>query len=147
VVLMRTVSKLGLAGLRLGLLIGGPAWIGEFEKLRLPYNLNVLTQAAAAFALRHYDVLLDQAARIVKSRTELESALAGMPGVAIFPSEANFILFRVRNAAATFEGLKSRGILLKNVSGAHPLLNNCLRVTVGTPEENAAFLAALQASL
>lgn len=147
VVLMRTVSKLGLAGLRLGLLIGRPEWIGEFEKVRLPYNLNVLTQAAAAFALRHYDVLLEQAARIVKGRGDLAAALAGMSGVTAYPSEANFILFRVADAAATFEGLKARGILIKNVSAAHPLLHNCLRVTVGTPEENAAFLAALQASL
>jgi len=146
-VLMRTVSKLGLAGLRLGLLIGRAEWIGEFEKVRLPYNLNVLTQAAATFALRHYDVLLEQAARIVKGRVGLASALGKTPGVWAHPSEANFILFRVRDAATTFEGLKSRGILIKNVSAAHPLLNNCLRVTVGTPEENAAFLAALQASL
>lgn len=147
VVLMRTVSKLGLAGLRLGLLVGRPEWIGELEKVRLPYNLNVLTQAAAAFALRHYDVLLEQAARIVKSRAELAAALAKQLGVTVYPSEANFILFRVQDAAATFEGLKSRGILIKNVAAAHPLLDNCLRVTVGTPEENAAFLAALQASL
>jgi len=146
-VLMRTVSKLGLAGLRLGLLIGRPEWIGEFEKVRLPYNLNVLTQAAATFTLRHYDVLLAQAARIVRDRADLASALGGMAGVAAYPSEANFILFRVRDAAATFEGLKARGILIKNVSVAHPLLGNCLRVTIGTPEENAAFLAALQASL
>jgi histidinol-phosphate aminotransferase len=147
VVLMRTVSKLGLAGLRLGLLIGRAEWIGEFEKVRLPYNLNVLTQASAAFALEHYDVLLDQADRIVQDRAQLAAKLARMPGVDVFPSEANFILFRVADAVRTFEGLKTRGILIKNVGGAHPLLKNCLRATVGTPEENAAFLSALQASL
>lgn len=147
VVLMRTVSKLGLAGLRLGLLIGRREWIGEFEKVRLPYNLNVLTQAAATFALGHYDVLLKQAAQIVRDRAVMAAALEVLPDVSVFPSEANFILFRVADAARTFEGLKARGILIKNVSGAHPLLRNCLRVTVGTSEENATFLSALQASL
>jgi histidinol-phosphate aminotransferase len=147
VVLMRTVSKLGLAGLRLGLLIGRREWIAEFEKVRLPYNLNVLTQTAATFALGHYDVLLGQAAQIVKDRAALASSLAKLPGVAVYPSEANFILFRVPEGAATFEALRARGILIKNVGGAHPLLKNCLRVTVGTPEENTAFLAALTAAL
>lgn len=147
VVLMRTVSKLGLAGLRLGLLIGNPAWIREFEKVRLPYNLNVLTQAAAAFALEHYDVLLQQAAHIVKDRAWLIEKLLALPRVKTYPSEANFVLFRVPDSAATFEALKVRGILIKNVGGAHPLLVNCLRVTVGTPQENAAFIAALQAAI
>jgi histidinol-phosphate aminotransferase len=147
VVLMRTVSKLGLAGLRLGLLIGRRDWIAEFEKVRLPYNLNVLTQAAATFALGHYDVLLGQAAQVVKDRAAVAASLAKLPGVSVFPSEANFILFRVPDAAATFETLKAHGILIKNVGSAHPLLRNCLRVTVGTPQENTAFIAALTAAL
>ncbi len=146
-VLMRTVSKLGLAGLRLGLLIGRRAWLVEFEKLRLPYNINVLTQAAATFALDHYEVLINQAREIVAGRDELTRSLDRIPGVAHFPSQANFVLIRVPDAKRAFDGLLSRGILVKDVSQSHPLLKNCLRITVGTPEENAAFAAALTASI
>ncbi len=143
VVLMRTVSKLGMAGLRLGVLAGPHGWIAEFEKIRLPYNINSLTQAAAVFGLEHYDVLEEQAAAIVAERGRLEAALRRMTGVEVFPSQANFVLVRVRDARAAFAGLLTRGILVKNVSASHPLLANCLRITVGSPEENTAFLAAL----
>jgi histidinol-phosphate aminotransferase len=146
-VLMRTLSKLGLAGLRLGYLVGGKDWLGEFNKVRLPYNINALSQSAARFALRHHDVLMEQAAIIVQERGRLAKALATMPGAEVFPSEANFLLFRVPDPGRTFEGLKSRKILIKNVSHAHPMLAGCLRVSMGTTEENTAFLAALQASL
>lgn len=146
-VLMRTVSKLGLAGLRLGLLIGRRAWLTEFEKLRLPYNINVLTQAAATFALEHYEVLKDQAREIVAGRDELARSLDRIPGVTHFPSQANFVLIRVPDARRAFDGLVSRGILVKDVSQSHPLLKDCLRITVGTPQENAAFAAALTASI
>jgi histidinol-phosphate aminotransferase len=146
-VLMRTVSKLGLAGLRLGLLIGRSEWLQEFEKVRLPYNINVLTQAAARFALEHYEVLKHQARAIVAARDELARSLGRIPGVALFPSQANFVLIRVPEARRAFDGLLSRGILVKDVSRSHPLLTNCLRITVGTPEENAAFAAALTASI
>jgi len=145
--LMRTVSKLGLAGLRLGYLVGSSKWLGELDKLRLPYNINCLTQVAASFALDHVDVLEQQAAAIVAERGRVVQALATMPGVAVFPSQANFLLFRVADAPARFVGLKSRGVLIKNLHGAHPLLENCLRVTIGTPQENDAFLAALAADL
>jgi len=142
---MRTVSKMGLAGLRLGLLAGPPAWVETLHKVRLPYNINTLTQASAAFALEHRDVLLDQARAIRAQRTRLGQALAALPGVTAWPSEANFILFRVegREAGAVFDGLRARGVLIKNLDGTHPLLAGCLRVTVGRPEENDAFLDAL----
>jgi histidinol-phosphate aminotransferase len=145
-VVMRTVSKMGLAGLRLGYLAGPAAWLAEFDKVRLPYNINVLTQRAAELALRHKPVLDAQTLAIRAERGRLHAALAAIDGVTPFPSEANFILLRVPagRAKAVFEGLRARGILVKNLDGAHPLLADCLRVTVGTPDENAAFLSALR---
>ena len=144
---MRTLSKLGLAGLRLGFLAGRPAWLNELDKLRLPYNVNVLTQGVAEQVLAHSAVLEQQAAAIRSERTRLMQALLGIAGAQAFPSDANFILFRVAHADKVFEGLKQRGVLIKNLSRAHPQLDNCLRVTVGTPDENQQFLTALSASL
>ncbi len=143
---MRTVSKLGLAGLRLGLLAGPEAWLAELDKVRLPYNINVLTQASAGFALRHMAVFDEQTAAIRAERERLLAALAATERVQPFPSAANFILFRVNgDADAVFEGLKRGGILIKNLNRAGGALAGCLRVTVGTPEENDSFLAALAA--
>jgi histidinol-phosphate aminotransferase len=147
VVVMRTLSKLGLAGLRLGFLVGSAEWLGELDKLRLPYNVNALTQIAATVALEHLDVLVGQARAILAERSPLAASLARLPGVTVFPSDANFITFRVPSATETFAGLKARKVLIKNLHGAHPLLANCLRVTVGTPDENRAFLDALTAAL
>ncbi len=146
-VLMRTLSKQGLAGLRLGYLAGAPEWVSEFEKVRLPYNINALTQVAAGFALQHVNVLNGQAVEIVKARTTLFQDMSVLEGVRVYPSEANFLLFAVPDADRTFAALKSRKILIKNVSRAHPMLSGCLRVSIGTAAENAAFLAALKASL
>lgn len=144
---MRTVSKLGLAGLRLGYLVGSPAWLNEFDKVRLPYNINILTQASAQFALEHADVLEQQAAQIRDARAELLAALNAIDGVQAFDSAANFILFRVANADAVFAGLKEKGVLIKNLNPAGGALQGCLRVTVSTAQENAAFLDALRRSL
>jgi len=142
---MRTLSKQGLAGLRLGILAGDPAWLAEFDKLRLPYNINSLTQASAEFALEHKAVLDEQAARLRADREELHRALAGMPGVQVWPSAANFLLFRTETPAdRVFAALREQRVLIKNLAGAGGVLAGCLRVTVGTPEENAAFLAALR---
>jgi histidinol-phosphate aminotransferase len=148
-VVMRTVSKMGLAGLRLGYLAGPAAWVDELDKLRLPYNVNVLTQRAAELALRHKAVLDAQTAAIRAERGRLFDALAALPGVVPFPSEANFILARMPGGRAgeLHVALRERGVLVKSLHGAHPLLADCLRVTVGTPEENAAFVAALAAAL
>ncbi len=146
---MRTVSKMGLAGLRLGYLAGPRDWLDEIDKTRLPYNINVLTQASAAFALRHKAVLDGQTAAIRAERSRLFAALGAMPGLYPYPSEANFILVRMPGGRADsiFEGLKRRGVLVKNLNRAHPLLADCLRVTVGTPEENGIFLSTLAAVL
>ena len=146
---LRTVSKMGLAGLRLGLLIGAPGWLGEIDKTRLPYNINVLTQASGEFALRHVEVLEEQARMIRADRAALLAALEELPGLEVFPSDANFILFRVPTGRGQelFDALKEQGVLIKNLSGAGGVLADCLRVTVGKPEENEAFLRALRAAL
>jgi histidinol-phosphate aminotransferase len=146
-VLMRTLSKLGLAGLRLGLLIASPEWAVQFEKLRLPYNVNALSQTVATRVLQSAHVLEAQAAEIRNERNRLAAGLRAMSGVTVYPSQANFLLFRVPGASAVCDALKASGILIKNLAGSHPALENCLRVTVGTAAENDAFLAALAASL
>lgn len=142
-VLVRTVSKLGLAGLRLGLAVGPREWLAEFDKVRLPYNVNVLSAVAARYLLGRREVLEAQARDIVRDRAALEAGLDGIAGVRRYPSSANFVLVRVADGPRAFEGLRSRGILVRNFHGSHPLLANCLRLTVGTPEENAKLLAAL----
>jgi histidinol-phosphate aminotransferase len=147
VLLMRTLSKFGLAGVRLGYMMGPSALIAEIDKVRPPYNISVLNAEAALFALAHADVYQAQAADLRAQRQVLVQALAKMPGVKVWPSDANMVLVRVTDAQATFEGMKRRGVLVKNVSKMHPLLAQCLRLTVGTADENAQMLAALQASL
>ena len=147
---MRTVSKLGLAGARLGYLAASPAWIDALDRLRLPYNINTLTQRSVAFALAHGGALDAQARGIIEERARLSEALAATTGVEqVFSSQANFVLFRVREGQghATFAALREAGILIKDVGRAHPLLADCLRVTVGRPDENAAFLDALRTAL
>ncbi|QJD90443.1 histidinol-phosphate transaminase [Duganella dendranthematis] len=145
-VVMRTVSKLGLAGIRLGYLSAAPRLLAELDKVRPPYNINVLTQVAAEFALDHLEVLNQQAADLRAARGDLMAALARLPGVEVFPSAANFILIRVPNSDDAYAKLLSRKVLVKNVSKMHSVLTNCLRITVSTPEENSTFLDAFAAS-
>lgn len=147
VLVMRTLSKFGLAGVRIGYLAGAKATIAEIEKVRPPFNISVLNAEAALFALEHADEFARQAQVLRAERERLLPALRALPGVKAFPSEANMILARVPDAARAFEGMKQRGVLVKNVSAMHPLLANCLRLTVGTPEENVLMLAALKESL
>ena len=147
VLLMRTMSKFGLAGVRIGYLIGRKPLIAEVDKLRPPFNISVLNCEAALFALEHVDEYARQAAIIRSERDRLLAALRELPGVKPFPSEANMILARVADSAAAFAGMKARGVLVKNVAGLHPLLANCLRLTVGTPDENVKMLQALKESL
>ncbi|HEX7635124.1 MAG TPA: histidinol-phosphate transaminase [Noviherbaspirillum sp.] len=150
-VVMRTVSKLGLAGIRLGYMSADAALLSEFDKVRPPYNVNVLTQAAAEFVLERAEVLDEQAGILRTERTKLAAALATLPGITVFPSAANFLLIRVapgkNNADLVFSALLNRKVLIKNVGKMHSLLENCLRVTVSTPEENKIFLDALKASI
>jgi len=142
---LRTLSKMGLAGLRLGLLAGPPAWLEQIDKTRLPYNISVINQLTGSFALQHTDYFMRQAQEIRSQRAQLFSGLQALSSLTVYPSEANFILFRTPAGKATdiFEGLKAAGILIKNLDGSVAALQDCLRVTVGTPDENATFLAAL----
>jgi len=146
-IVMRTLSKLGLAGIRLGYMAGAAPLLAQFEKVRPPYNVNVLTQVAAEFALDHLEVLDRQADLLNGERTRLAAALAALPGVEVFPSAANFISLRVPDAERVCAHLHGAKVLIKNLSKMHTLLANCIRVTVSTPEENAQFLAALKAAL
>ena len=142
-IVMRTVSKLGLAGIRLGYLSAAGPWIDELEKVRPPYNVSVLTEATARFALEHLDVLDAQAERIRGDRATLSARLAALPGTEVFGSEANFVLVRVGDAPAVWRGLQANGVLVKDVGRMHPMLAGCLRITVGTPQENDALVEAL----
>ncbi|HWA39001.1 MAG TPA: histidinol-phosphate transaminase [Burkholderiales bacterium] len=141
---LRTVSKLGLAGIRLGYLAGAKPWLEQFDKVRSPYNINVLTEATAVFVLERLEVLEKQAATIRAERATLGKALAALPGVTVFPTAANFFLVRVPDAQRAFEGLRSQGVLVKML---HPGLADCLRITVGTPDENRILLSALRECL
>jgi histidinol-phosphate aminotransferase len=141
---MRTLSKLGLAGLRLGVLAGAGAWVRQIDKVRLPYNVNVLTQIVAERVLAHHDVLARQATAIKAERTRLIDEMQRIPGVEPYPSDANFILFKTAAAGRVFGGLQRCGVLIKNLHGSHPALAQCLRVTVGAPEENSRFLECLK---
>jgi histidinol-phosphate aminotransferase len=147
VLLMRTLSKFGLAGVRLGYMMGPQALIAEIDKVRPPYNISVLNCECALFALEHQEVFAAQALEIRAQRAMLLEALALLPDVRVYPSDANMILLRVPNAQKTFEGMRMRKVLVKNVSKMHPLLANCLRLTVGTADENRLMLAALRESL
>ena len=146
-VLVRTVSKLGLAGLRVGVAIGSPEWMEQLEKLRPPYNVNSLSMCAAKFLLGKGDVLDAQTRAIVRDRGALEASLDAIPGVTRFPSAANFVLVRVPDGPGTYEALRRRGILVRTFHGSHALLANCLRLTVGTAPENARLLEALASIL
>lgn len=146
VLLMRTLSKFGLAGVRIGYMMGPAKLVAEVDKVRPPYNISVLNAEAALFALEHEDVFAQQAAELKRERGKLMAALREM-GLKTWPSDANMILVRVPDPARSFEGMKARKVLVKNVSRMHPLLAGCLRLTVGTPEENTQMLAALQSTL
>ena len=146
-IVVRTVSKLGLAGLRLGFAVGAPEWINELEKLRMPYNVGSLNAAAGEFLLGERAVLERQTAAIVAERARLEAALDRLARVERFPSAANFVLVRMPDAPRAYESLRQRGILVRILHGSHPLLAHCLRLTVGTPDENTRMLEALSTAL
>jgi len=147
VLVLRTLSKFGLAGVRLGFLCGHSALIEQIDKVRPPYNVSVLNAEAALFALEHAEVYAQQAAVLRAEREGLQAALRDIPGVHSWPSEANMILVRVPDSKRTFEGMKAGGVLVKHIATLHPLLANCLRLTVGTPYENTRMLRALLDSL
>jgi histidinol-phosphate aminotransferase len=147
VLVLRTLSKFGLAGVRIGYLAGAAALVEQIDKVSPPYNISALNAAATLFALEHAEVFAAQAAALKRERERLQVALRAIDGVTVFPSEANMILVRVPDSKRAFEGMKQRRVLVKHIAGLHPLLANCLRLTVGTPEENTLMIDALKASL
>ena len=144
VIVVRTVSKIGMAGLRLGYAVGHPDWMDPLDKLRPPYNVNTLTQLALPVLLAHRDVFAQHAAAIRTERERLASRLAALAGVHVYPSQTNFVVARVPDANAWFDALRAAKILVKNLHGWHPVLANCLRITVGTPAENDALVDVLR---
>lgn len=144
VMVLRTFSKLGWAGLRLGYLLGDSEDISHLNKVRMPYNINVLTQASAAFLLDHFTIFEQQAAEICAERERVSAAFMTIDGIRTFPSQTNFILIRVADADAVYHRLKAAGILVKNMNGAGGLLADCLRITIGTRDENDAVLTAIR---
>ena len=147
VLILRTLSKFGLAGVRMGYLAGAAPLVEQIDKVSPPYNISALNAAATLFALEHAEVFAEQATVLRRERQRLMISLRGMPGVTVFPSEANMILVRVPDSKRAFEGLKQRKVLVKHIAGLHPLLANCLRLTVGAPEENTMMIDALKESL
>ena len=150
-VVMRTVSKIGMAGLRLGYVSGRPEWIREFDKTRSPFNVNVLTEAVAIKLLENKAVLDAQAAQVLAERERVKAELERLAGLEVYPSAANFLLARVAGGKGAgtrvFDRVKSLGVLVKDFSGGHPLMDNCLRLTIGTPAENRAMIEALSKAL
>ena len=154
VLLMRTLSKFGLAGVRLGYMLAPTALLKEVDKLRPPYNVSVLNAECALFALEHVEEFARQAQQICQERERLLSALSKSSNATAYKSDANMMLLRIQPQSAqdsapadrVFEVLKAHKVLVKNVSKMHPLLAHCLRLTVGTPEENTQLLAALKAA-
>ncbi|MGH8765965.1 MAG: histidinol-phosphate transaminase [Burkholderiales bacterium] len=150
-VVMRTVSKIGMAGLRLGYVAGRADWIEAFNKTRSPFNINVLTEAVAIKLLQNKQVLDAQAARVLAERERVRLELERMTGLKVYPSAANFLLVRVAGAKGAgtrvFESLRQQRVLVKDFSGGHPLMDNCLRLTIGTPEENRILVAAMREAL
>ncbi|MDX8391723.1 MAG: histidinol-phosphate transaminase [Mariprofundaceae bacterium] len=144
VMLLRTFSKLGMAGLRLGYALGDAALIANLNKVRLPYNINSLTQISIDFFLEHEAVFSEQAQKIRQQRGRMTAAMMAMENVEVFPSQANFLLLRVADADAVFSGLVNAGILIKNLHKKGTLLENCLRITIGLPEENDRLLNAFK---
>jgi len=148
-VVLRTFSKaMALAGLRVGYLLASPEIVREVDKARLPYNVNFFSQMAALAALEDASALAANVARLVRLREGLLAELQKVSGVRAYPSRANFILFALagREPREVFESLYAAGVLVRDVS-AYPRLGRCLRVSVGSEEENATFLAALRRAL
>ncbi|MFW5443324.1 MAG: histidinol-phosphate transaminase [Methylococcaceae bacterium] len=139
---MRTVSKLGLAGLRLGFIAGNKEIIAQLNKIRLPYNINSLTQLTAEFALNNNVLFKQQTKQICSDRATVLEQLNQLPGISAYPSAANFILFKTKKNQANiiFEELKNRGVLIKNLSPQAGILTDCLRVTIGKTDENHVFI-------
>ncbi|MCG7656924.1 histidinol-phosphate transaminase [Wielerella bovis] len=143
-IIMRTLSKIGFAGLRLGYAVGSPIVLNELTKILPPYNINQLSLTAAKFALQHFDIIEKNIETLKDERQHLFTELALLDDVTVYPSQANFLTIKVPDAQYAFNKLKENKILVKNLHHAHPFLANCLRLTIGTPIENAHVLRVLR---
>ena len=146
VAVLRTLSKVGFAALRVGWLLGRADLIAELDKVRLPYNVPTVSQALATIALTELADEIDATSRaVIEERQRVTAALARLPGIRPAESQANFVWFETeRNAGDLFAALGQRGILVRSFHGRGGRLEHCLRVTIGTPEQNTAFLSALE---
>lgn len=143
-IILRSLSKIGLAALRVGVLIARPEVVREINKVRLPYNVNSLSQTVGKVVLENREAIDKQIRAILRERERLFREMQRINGIRPFPSEANFILFRTdKDADKVYQGLIDKGVLIRNMN-QKGLLNNCLRVTIGTPKENNIFLKALK---
>ena len=142
-IILRSLSKIGLAGLRVGILIADKGIVKELNKVRLPYNLNSFSQAIASSVLKNRKAIDEQLDNIISERQRLAEEMKGIDRLIVYPSDSNFILFRTNNAEKIFKGLIDKGILIRNMNKPGRL-KNCLRVTIGTPEENEEFLRAVR---
>lgn len=143
-IVLRTLSKIGFAGLRIGYAAGCPEVIGELQKILPPYNMNQLSLNTAKFALRHYGIISANIGSLKNERERMMAELGGIPQIKAFPSQANFITIRVPDADLLFDTLKQNRILVKKLHGVHPLLEHCLRITVGSPAQNDAVLDVIR---
>ncbi|HFC8517378.1 TPA: histidinol-phosphate transaminase [Neisseria weaveri] len=143
-VVMRTISKIGFAGLRIGYAAGCPAIMRELAKIVPPYNMNQLSLATAKFAMKHADVIEETVVFLKAERERMQLEIAKLNRVKAFPSATNFITVRVPDALALFEKLKEHKILIKKLHGSHPLLDECVRITVGSREANDAVLTVMK---
>ncbi len=142
-VILRTLSKVGFAGLRLGILYAREGLVREINKVRYPYNVNSLSQEVAEVILNDLEFVNENVQLILKERHRVYDRLSEIGGLDVYRSDANFIFFRVKGAGVIFNKLIKKGVLIRNF---HSLgrLKNCLRVTIGAPHENEAFLIALR---
>jgi len=143
-VVLRTLSKIGLAGLRVGFVIGDKEIIRGINRVRLPFNLNSLSQAMAISALMDEEVIQSNIKKVISERERLFSEMLKIRGVYPYPSEANFILFKVERPDVVFNGLIKKGILIRDMKGS---VDGCLRVTVGRPKDNRLFIKTLRGLL
>ena len=147
-VVLRTFSKaMAMAGLRFGYMMAHPEIAREVHKSKLPYNVNIFTLAAAELVIERRAALNQGIAALIRERERIFEELQKRPAVHAFPSKANFILMKTaKPARRLFDELYSRGVLVRDVS-SYPLLDRCLRISIGTPEENDRFLVALDQAL
>ena len=142
-VILRSLSKIGLAGLRVGYGIFPSTLVNEINKVRLPYNSNSISQIGATELMNNFETVQKQINSIKEERTRLLDELAKIKSITAFPSDANFILFKAsHDGESIYRNLIKNGVLVRNL-GAHPRLKNCMRVTIGTKAENDQFLNRL----